>query len=87
MSAHTQIVSSTPERTRLRVSDIHRSQEEMERISQSIEAPPFISSVECNYKTGSILIHHDSHEDVLEAIKDIMKNLGITFDDVTDTNE
>ncbi|RUT01793.1 hypothetical protein DSM106972_064160 [Dulcicalothrix desertica PCC 7102] len=84
---HTQVVSTTPGRTRLRVSNKRRNQEEMERISTSLQAPRFINSVEYNHKTGSILVHHDTHEHALEAIKDIMKNLGIVFADVTGASE
>lgn len=84
---HTKVVSTTPGRTRLRVSDKRRNQEEMERISKNLQAPRFVDSVEYNYKTGSILIHHDTHEHALEAIKDIMKNLGVVFADVTGASE
>ncbi|BDA73298.1 hypothetical protein CAL7716_074640 [Calothrix sp. PCC 7716] len=84
---HTKVVSTTPGRTRLRVSNKRRNQEEMERISTSLQAPRFINSVEYNHETGSILVHHDTHEHALEAIKDIMKNLGIVFADVTGASE
>jgi copper chaperone CopZ len=74
---HTQVVSSTPGRTRFRVSSEHRNQEEMERIVENLQAPPFVDSVEYNNKTGSILVHHDTSKEALQAIKDIMQNLGM----------
>ncbi|BAZ09368.1 hypothetical protein NIES4071_11760 [Calothrix sp. NIES-4071] len=82
MSEHsTKVTSSTPGRTRFKISPQHRSQEEIERIVENLQAPPFVDSVEYNEKTGSILVLHDTSEEALQAIKDIMQNLGVVFDD------
>lgn len=78
---YTKVTSSIPGRTRFRLSPEHRNQEELESIINNLQAPPFVDSVEYNDKTGSILVIHDTSEEALQAIKDIMQNLGVIFED------
>lgn len=74
---HTQIVSSTPHRTRLRVSPKRRTKAEMMRIAEAFKASPDVSEVRTNLQTGSIVVHHDYRHKSLEDISATLQDLGI----------
>ena len=75
MAEHTHIVSSTPRRTRIRVSRKRRNREEMARLARALEEFPYVSRVDTNLQTGTILVHHE--EGVLEDIRCRLKDLGV----------
>ena len=82
---HTHIVSSTPERTRLRVSPKRRNPQEMARIANAFKAHPEIQEVRTNVQTGSIVVHHAHNHSSLEQISAILQDLGIILGSVTET--
>ena len=84
---HTQIVSSIPGRTRFKLPTHKPDPQEMAKIANNLQAHPDVHNVEYNAKTGSILVHHDSHESSLENIKDIMQDLCVVFADITGASE
>jgi len=75
MADHTQIVSSTARRTRIRLSRKRRHPKEMARIAKVLEASPQVSSVQANLNTGTIIIHHK--EEALEDIKSRLQDMGV----------
>lgn len=80
---HTQVVSSIPGRTRFKVPQLSRNQEDMARIASGIQEHLGPESVEYNTKTGSILVHHDTDQHTLDDVKGIMKDLCVIFADIT----
>jgi hypothetical protein len=58
----------------------------MAQIASDIEKQSGIHSVEYNHQTGSILVHHDTQQE-LDDLKDIMKDLGVVFADITGAAE
>jgi hypothetical protein len=81
---HTHVVSSTPSRTRLRVSSKRRNHQEMTRITHALRSHPDVSEVRTNVQTGSIVIHHADKEDSLDAIAAVLQDLGVVLGSVTD---
>src|SRR5208337_4343102 len=75
MSDHTQIVSSTGRRTRIRLSRKRRHPKEMARIAKALEASPQVSSVQANLNTGTIIVHHK--EEALEDIESRLQDMGV----------
>ena len=75
MADHTQIVSTTGRRTRIRLSRKRRHPKEMARIAKVLEASPQVSSVQANLNTGTIIIHHK--EEALEDIKSRLQDMGV----------
>ena len=75
MVDHTQIVSSTPRRTRIRVSRKRRNPKEMARLARALELFPDVSSVETNLHTGSLIVHHK--KEVLGDIRSTLKDMGV----------
>ena len=75
MADHTQIVSSTARRTRIRLSRKSRHPKEMARIAEALQTFPYVSRVQINLNAGTIIVHHD--EEALEDIKSKLKDLGI----------
>ena len=77
MADHTQIVSSTARRTRIRLSRKRRHPKEMARIANALEAFPYVSKVQTNLNAGTIIVHHD--EEALEDIKCRLKDMGVVL--------
>jgi hypothetical protein len=75
MAEHTQIVSSTPRRTRIKVSRKRRSPEEMSRLAEALQASPNVSEVKTNVYAGTLIVHHK--EKALSDIKAQLKDLGV----------
>ena len=75
MSEHTHVVSSTPRRTRIRVSRKRRNREEMARLARALEEFPYVSSVDTNLQTGTILVHHE--DGALEDIRCRLRDMGV----------
>ena len=75
MTDHTQIVSSTARRTRIRLSRKSRHPKEMARIAEALQTFPYVSRVQINLNAGTIIVHHD--EEALEDIKSKLKDLGV----------
>ncbi|MGC9967279.1 MAG: HMA2 domain-containing protein [Syntrophobacteraceae bacterium] len=75
MADHTEIVSSTPRRTRIRVSRKRRNPKEMARLARALEAFPEISGVETNLHTGSLIVHHK--KEVLGDIQSTLEDMGV----------
>ena len=75
MAQHTQIVSHTPKRTRIRVSRKRQTPKEMARLAEALEASPKVSKVETNLTAGTIIVHHE--EKALPDIKARLQDLGV----------
>ena len=75
MADHTQIVSSTARRTRIRLSRKNRHPKEMVRIAEALQTFPYVSRVQTNLNAGTIIVHHD--EEALEDIKSKLNDLGV----------
>jgi len=84
---HTEVVSSTPGRTRFKLPSHRRNYQEMERIASGLQAHPGVSDVQFNTQTGSILVHHQSHHASLHQVKGCLEDLGVIFADVTGTSD
>lgn len=69
----TRIVSTTPGRTRIRVSRKRRNEEEMQRIAMALEQRIGTGAARTNIQTGSILVHHPRSgvNQVLEVLGDL----------------
>ena len=83
---HTHVVSSTPSRTRLRVSHKRRNPQEMARIARAIKAHPGVQEVKTNVQTGSIVVHHDHTDSSLDEFSAILQDLGVVLGKVTDVD-
>ena len=75
MAEHTQIVSNTPRRTRIRVSRKRRNAKEMARLAKGLEASPEVSAVQTNLHAGTLIVYHK--EEALPSIKAQLKDLGV----------
>ena len=75
MAEHTQIVSNTPRRTRIRLSRKRRNREEMARLAKALEEFPSVSRVDTNLQTGTLVVHHEKES--LEDIQSKLKDLGV----------
>ncbi len=78
---HTKIVSTTPRRTRVRLSTKRRTNKEMTRIAGALEKFPFVRGVQENVKTGSLLIRHS--EGSLGKLEQVLIDLGIILQSAT----
>jgi hypothetical protein len=78
---HTQIVSATPGRTRLRVSTKRRNEKEMVRIASALKKKLKAPEADINVKTGSILVSHP-HKSVGD-LRAILQDLGVILDSAT----
>lgn len=81
---HTHIVSSTPSRTRLKVSQKRRNPVEMERIASALRASPDVHEVRTNVQTGSIVVHHAPQISSLESIDTTLQDLGVILASVAE---
>ncbi len=71
----TRIVSSTPGRTRIKVSPKRRTEQEMQRIAAALEQRTGATAACTNIRTGSILVRHPSTG--LNAVLDTLRDLGV----------
>lgn len=85
ISKKTHIVSQIPGRIRLRVAHPQRQHEKMAQIEKILAAHPQVDCVQTNIKTGSLLIHHDPKNGSLDNVLAMLKDLGIIFGDITET--
>lgn len=83
---HTHVVSSTPNRTRLRVSPKRRNPEEMARIAKALKAHPDVNEVRANLQTGSIVVHHSHKDNSWDDLSAILQDLGIVLGSITDVD-
>jgi hypothetical protein len=72
---HTRIVSSTPGRTRVKVSLKRRSKEEMGLLATALKDRLHPVDARINIQSGSILVHHP--ENTLEDVCAVLKDLGV----------
>jgi hypothetical protein len=70
----TRIVSSTPGRTRIRVSHKRRTEQEMNRIAAALTERIGVTAASANVQTGSILVHHP--ETALDEVLGVLRDLG-----------
>lgn len=84
ISKHTHVVSSTPSRTRIRVSHKRRNHQEMAHIAKALEAHPDVQDVRTNLQTGSIVIHHAHKDNSLNEITAVLQDLGIILGSVAE---
>ncbi len=77
MADHTSIVSSTPGRTRIRLSRKRRSPKEMVRLAKALEKSPEISSVEANLHTGTLIVYHKKES--LHEIRTALQDMGVVL--------
>ena len=75
MADHTQIVSTTARRTRIRLSRKRRHPKEMARIAEALQASPNVSEVQTNLTAGTIIVRHK--EEALEDIMCWLKDMGV----------
>jgi len=75
MADHTEIVSTTARRTRIRLSHKRRHPKEMARLAKVLEASPQVISVQANLNTGTIIVHHK--EEALEDITSRLQDMGV----------
>jgi hypothetical protein len=83
---HTHVVSSTPERTRLRVSRKRRNPEEMARIAKALKAHSEVHDVRTNVETGSIVVHHAHNDNSLDEISAVLQDLGVILGSAIDVD-
>lgn len=79
---HTEIVSSTPRRTRVRVSVKRRNAKEMARLAAALEKHPHIHKIEEDVRTGSLLIRHSPGS--LDEIRRVLIDLGVILGSTTE---
>lgn len=79
---HTRIVSSTPGRTRVKVSEKRRTQEEMGRLAARLKERLGAVDARINVETGSIVLQH--HQNSLEEVSSVLKDLGVILIGLTD---
>lgn len=84
---HNQVISHTPGRTRFKLPPHRRSYQEMERIASGLQAHPDVHDVQFNTQAGSVLVHHDPHRSNVHEMKDVMRDLGVVFADVSGTSD
>ncbi|MEW6498370.1 MAG: HMA2 domain-containing protein [Cyanobacteriota bacterium] len=84
---YTHVVSSTPGRTRLRVSPKRRNHQEMARIANALKAHPEVHEVRTNVQTGSIVVHHAHNDRWHDEMIAILQDLGIILGSVADVEE
>ena len=77
----TDIVSSTPRRTRIKVSAKRRYEEEIHRLAHRIKADPRVHHVRTDVRTGSIIVHHEP--DALSGIHSTLQDLGVILASTT----
>lgn len=77
MPKHTHIASSTPSRTRIKLSQKRRNSNEITRIVTALKQNPQVLEIRVNDQTGSLVIHHAAHKGVLENIEAVLQDLGI----------
>ncbi len=75
MAEHTQIVSSTPRRTRIKVSRKRRNPKEMARLAEALRTSPEVSEVTTNLYAGTLIVHHKGKS--LADIQAELKDLGV----------
>lgn len=81
---HTHIVSTTPCRTRVKVSQKRRNSMEMERLASALKERPEVTDVRTNLQTGSLVIHHAEEDGSLEDIKATLQDLGVILGSIID---
>jgi flagellar basal body P-ring protein FlgI len=72
---HSHIVSSTPKRTRIRVSAKRRTPEELARLAEALSQSPKVNEVSVNEHTGTIVVQHEDKS--LGDIFTVMRDLGV----------
>ncbi|GAX37857.1 HMA2 domain-containing protein [Nodularia sp. NIES-3585] len=82
----TKIISDTPGRLRLRISQSHRHPREMQHIANVLKVQSNINQVRTNISHGSIIINHDGKDATLEKVLTTLLDLGVTFTDITEGN-
>lgn len=81
---HTHIASSTPSRTRIKLSQKRRNADEMARIVHALKEHPQILDIRPNINTGSIVIYHAENDGTVENIQAVLQDLGIILGDIVD---
>ena len=75
-----------PHRTRLKVSNQHRTAHTLTAVENSLRKVPGVKEVHVNHRTGSVLVEHDEREDILgdmgEAVNEVA---GDIFEAVLET--
>jgi hypothetical protein len=82
----TKIISDTPGRLRLRISQPHRHAAEIKRIADIVQTQSCIHQVRTNISHGSMIINHDGQPATLENILTTLLDLGVRFTDITEGN-
>jgi Heavy metal associated domain 2 len=72
---HTCIVSTTPKRTRIRVSLKRRNLHELERIAKELNESPGIHHITFNANTGTMVINHE--DGILDELFSRMRDIGV----------
>lgn len=78
---HIRVVHHLPERTRLRLPPEQRHSGRLASVSQALQDVPGIHDVETNYKTGSLVVHHDPDPSILSSIGHSLEDmLGLALE-------
>lgn len=80
----THIASSTPSRTRVKLSQKRRNPHEMERIAHALREHTHVRDVRANMQTGSIVIEHAQKDGTLDEIVAVLQDLGVVLGEITD---
>lgn len=80
----TKVVSSTPQRLRLRVDPPQRQSRDMHRIASVLNANPQVERVSTNLHSGSITIYHDGKNGSLDNVFATLRDLGVIFVELTE---
>jgi hypothetical protein len=78
---HTRVVSDTPTRARVKVSQKRRNRHEMARIAHRLQEQPGVREVHTNVQTGSIVVQNEPGSSI--NIKGILEDLGIILESAT----
>ena len=75
----THVVSSTPSRTRLRVSAKRRNATEMHRIAEALRQQPGVQNVSTNMATGSVVVQHEPTSNAINDISSTLWDVGVVL--------
>jgi copper chaperone CopZ len=64
-----------PHRTRIKVPRNHRDSHKLNAVKKELENVPGVQNVEVNFRTGSVVVHHDERADSLILIGSAIENI------------
>jgi hypothetical protein len=70
------IAHHLPHRTRLKLPHQHRDKQTIQRVHDSIKKIPGVSSIQVNDRTGSVVVHHEPSEGILQSIGEALEGVS-----------